>query len=484
MIMKELKIVAGSARFAWTFSVAALLMILSVQIGINEYHRAIRQVDAGRRLVNAQIAQQSSWRSVREAAFREPDPLTVFASGTTNDIGRYSRIGQTEMARLVHSAYEDEPLFAVFRSVDMAFIVTLVLSLLAILYSFDTVNGERERGTLQLTFSHPVSRVTFLLAKFAGITIALVVPFLLASLVGILLAIVEGVPLVGQDWIRLGTMLTLSVLYCIVFLAVGLLMSVLTRSSNVSFLLSLALWIVFVLIVPRAGMMGAELLDPVPSAAEVQAQRDAFAQGQWHLFENGLMERWKKREEGMAALDADAREQYRKEHEQDWEGEEDTLRNQVQGRIGGEEKRLNEEQRNRKERQAGLGFALGLFSPASLYQLSTMNIANTDAGLKARSEEAMEQFRAGYTAFAERKIKETGNTGGIRISMDSEKGFTFSAPRERGTLKLDDMPQFSPPRQRVEAYSLGIIPHAAGLLAFLLFSFAGTIAAFVRYDIR
>ena len=41
--------------------------------------------------------------------------------------------------------------------VDWAFIIGYVLSLIAILFTFDTVSGERERGTLRLILANPIS---------------------------------------------------------------------------------------------------------------------------------------------------------------------------------------------------------------------------------------------------------------------------------------------------------------------------------------
>ena len=48
-----------------------------------------------------------------------------------------------------------------FQSIDMISFSALVLSLLALVFSYDLVSGEKERGTLRVTASFPVSRDTF-----------------------------------------------------------------------------------------------------------------------------------------------------------------------------------------------------------------------------------------------------------------------------------------------------------------------------------
>ena len=52
--------------------------------------------------------------------------------------------------------------------VDWAFIIGYVLSLIALLFTFDAVSSERERGTLRLMLANSVPRHTILIGKFLG----------------------------------------------------------------------------------------------------------------------------------------------------------------------------------------------------------------------------------------------------------------------------------------------------------------------------
>ena len=84
--------------------------------------------------------------------------MQIFASGVNNDIGRLSNISTWTEVKLRQSTYSDDSLFALFRFIDFTFIVQVVLSLFAILFTYDTINGERESGTLKLAFSNAVPR--------------------------------------------------------------------------------------------------------------------------------------------------------------------------------------------------------------------------------------------------------------------------------------------------------------------------------------
>jgi ABC-type transport system involved in multi-copper enzyme maturation permease subunit len=484
IVRKELKAILLSPKFPATFAVCAGLMLLSVFIGVQEYNASMRQYETARQLTDQTLREQSSWMAVNAEAYRRPDVMQIFVTGTNNDIGRLSRINSFLPAKLQNSPYSDDPIFAVFRSVDFAFIVQIVLSLFAILFSYDAINGEREHGTLQLTFSNPVPRVQYLAAKFVGSWLGLVGPLTIPVLLSLLYVMVAGVPLEMTHWMKLSALLGISLLFFTCVLSFGLLFSTLTRRSNVSFLISLVAWIAAVLIVPRAGVMAAAQMVKVPSVAEVEGQRDAYAKEQWEDHMTGMTTRWKEREDQMQGLTKEEREAYRDAHLAEWMETDDAARKEIQKEIERFGIQLNEDLRNRKTEQERAGLSLARISPASAYQLAVMNLAGTDIALKSRYEDAIRDYRTGFNAFTARKQKESGNTGGIRISVSSETGFSFSAPREKGTLDISELPQFAPP---VRTFRESVMPTVLdiGLLAlYTVLALVGAMVGFLRYDVR
>ena len=63
--------------------------------------------------------------------------MQVFVAGLNNDIGRFAEVEGGTTAHLKHSVYLDDPIFAVFRYFDFVFIVQIVLSLFAILFTYN-----------------------------------------------------------------------------------------------------------------------------------------------------------------------------------------------------------------------------------------------------------------------------------------------------------------------------------------------------------
>jgi ABC-type transport system involved in multi-copper enzyme maturation permease subunit len=135
--------------------------------------------------------------------------------------------------------------------VDWGFIIGYVLSLVALLFTFDSISGERERGTLRLTLANAIPRHTVLIGKFLGAFISVNIPFILAVLVNLLvISTSSGVHLDSEAWGRLGIIFFVAVLYTCLFLALGLLVSARVQRSAVSLVILLLVWVVLVVFMP------------------------------------------------------------------------------------------------------------------------------------------------------------------------------------------------------------------------------------------
>ena len=136
--------------------------------------------------------------------------------------------------------------------VDWGFIIGYVLSLVALLFTFDAISGERERGTLRLMLANSVPRHTALIGKFLGALISIVIPFTLPVLMNLLvISTATDVHLDVEAWGRLGIIFLIALLYTCLFLGLGLLVSSRVRRSAVSLVILLLIWVVFVVFMPN-----------------------------------------------------------------------------------------------------------------------------------------------------------------------------------------------------------------------------------------
>lgn len=484
IIEKELKGILQSPKFFATFAVCSLLMLLSVFIGVKEYNAQVEQYENALSLNNQQLAESTSWRSLSFKAYRKPEPMQIFVSGLSNDIGRWSSINQMSSVKLYNSIYSDDPIFSVFRFIDFAFIVQVVLSLFAILFTYDAISGERESGTLKLVFSNAVRRTQYIIAKCIGSWIGLVVPIMIPILLSVLLVIIMGVSLTAGDWLKLGILIGLSLLLFTFFIVFGVFISSMTRHSNISFLIALVCWVFFVLIIPRTGVMIAGQVLPVPRVAEIEGQRDAFAKDLWATFYEESMRRW---DEFNSASSSENGEAFNMDDEKMWERmqEEDSARKVVDRQIEEYETRLQEELRQRKNAQERLAFSLSRFSPASAFQLAAMTLAGTDIDLKSRNLETMKTYRNQFVDYVDSKLKETNDMSGVvMIEVNSEEGVKVNNRRNDKVLDTSDMPQYTPSRRQL-SHSLASLMVDGGILGlFILLGFIGAYIRMLRYDVR
>ena len=484
MIQKELKTIISSPKFAATFGACSILILLSVFIGINEYQENVKAYDTAKQLNDQRLAESMSWHGMSNQIFRKPQVMQIWVSGVQNDIGRLSSVGNYEGVKLRRSSYSDDPIFAVFRFIDFAFITQVALSLLAILFTYDAINGERERGTLKLTFANAVPRAKYIFAKFIGSTLGLVIPLLIPILLGLLMLLLYRIPVTGDDWAKIVVLLLISILFFVFFIAAGLMVSAMTRHSATSFMILLVAWVTMVLIVPRAGVMLAGQLVEIPSVAEVESQQAAYEQAAWDTHYEKMEENRRTRRQQTANMTPAEREAFEEENMWNWMEEEEASRKEIQKDISDHIKKLNEDHRNRRSEQERLGFSLSRFSPASAYQLACMTLANTNISLKNAYEDALNQYRDDFLAFTTRKQEENEGTSGLRISIDSEAGFSVSGSRGIESLDLSEIPRFESPNHRLTSVANDTILDVGILMLYTITAFAIGFFAFLRYDVR
>ncbi len=173
--------------------------------------------------------------------------------------------------------------------VDWAFIIGYVLSLIAILFTFDAVSGERERGTLRLMLANSIPRHTVLIGKFLGALLSISIPFILAVLVNLLLiSTANTVHLTTEAWGRLGIIFFLALLYTSLFLALGLLVSTRVQRSAVSLMILLLTWVTFVVFMPSTLASIASSFSPARSFDEFWKQRNPAQEDLWDKYGNRL----------------------------------------------------------------------------------------------------------------------------------------------------------------------------------------------------
>jgi hypothetical protein len=213
----------------------------------------------------------------------------------------------------------------------------------------------------------------------------------------------------------------------------------------------------------------------VPTVAEIEGQREAFAKDRWANFHQDLEKLFESnRHSSPDSMTEDAM----------WSQmqAQDSMRRAVELEINAYEAKLYEDLSQRRKVQERMAFTLSRFSPASSYQLAAMSLAGTDLGLKQRYEDGLTAYRTQFVDYANKKTEDS--PGGFQISFSSDKGMSIAAPRNKAQLDVTDMPAFVPPMHELGNTDGGVIVDAGLLALYSLLAFAGAFFAFLRYDVR
>ncbi len=280
LIQKEIMHHILSVRFIALLLMCLLLVPLTLHINYRNYLQNQINYQESIKLSGEETEEKPSGAPAPDLEvsklFLKPTPLSVFAKGLEESLPSY--LGMTRNGvKQGSTAVSDAPLSSALGNLDLLFIVSTVFSLLALLFTFDAVAGEKEAGTLRITLANSLSRDLFLWSKLIGGYIVFVLPFLVSFLLGLLLLVSQGFPLGESDiFLRVLCLTLVSLLYIGVFFAIGTVISTYLDSSKTALIVAFTVWVLAVLITPRVGFLAAKLIAPTRAMQSVYMEKTAI----------------------------------------------------------------------------------------------------------------------------------------------------------------------------------------------------------------
>ncbi|HUU28126.1 MAG TPA: ABC transporter permease subunit [archaeon] len=262
-----------SARFTIGFLLCLFLVPFALFVSINDYKGQVRAYETERKQAE-ESAKVRVYSALRPEIVKPPEPLSIFSRGVSYNVGSEVKVllGEKPFLSTGRSAVRENPFFNSFFSLDFVSILAAIISLLALLFTYDSCSGEREQGTLKLMLSNSVGRYKILLGKVIGVCLALLPVVLFCYLLGALVILFSpDVSFSPGEWVRICVLFALSVLFFGLFMLVGLFISTRFRSSAVSIVVCLFVWVVFVFIVPNLSVYMARSLIKVSSQESLRS---------------------------------------------------------------------------------------------------------------------------------------------------------------------------------------------------------------------
>ena len=211
-----------------------------------------------------------------------PSPLHIIARGTGDTLSRpVNAMRQLEAAFNIKYAVgqerrQQELVYSLVDEVDTAFVLRMLLPLLALLISYSVVCGERQEGTLRQVLSNSVSRRRLLTGKLiaGAMTLLAVVVMIFLVTLGVIWSKEIQFSL-GDSW-RLLVIAVAVYLYAFTFLVIGILVSSSVSNQDLSILVCLAIWCLLVIVAPGVASGMAESLSPAPPTHLVYTEKLAL----------------------------------------------------------------------------------------------------------------------------------------------------------------------------------------------------------------
>jgi ABC-type transport system involved in multi-copper enzyme maturation permease subunit len=410
-----------SNLLSYKFFIVLLLIVVLVFTSFFIMHR-----DFKNRLSDYQVIRPKPGEPI---ALIAPNPLSILAKGLDEVLTRSFEIGVIGIT--VRAGQKSgNIIFSFFPTPDFLYIVRVVLSLVALLFGFDQVSQEKEKGTLRLMLANPISRAKILLGKWLGNFLSLAVPFVLVTFLGIVFLNLD--PLIhftsGQI-LKFVLILVMTLIYIAFFLSLGLLISTLTKKAASSIVILLFIWALLVFIIPNLGTLLARQVVDVPSVRALSEKRQQVWTREVLLSigEKGTRERG------------------------NWA---DHVR-----RISEENDRLEEDYRIKFNRLVNLSKNINRLSPAASYVYAVTDIAGTGI-----SEEG--NFRREVVRHKDAIIQTMISS----INSDSKT-------KEYPAFKYNY-------RTLANVFAEGALFDTAWLVFFNILFFALSYFAFVKYDVR
>ena len=240
-------------RFAITVITCLLLVATTMFIRINDYEQRLASYNAARDAHRDELLSTRTYSFLMPKVDRPPNPLSIFNAGMDSRIGNTLRIYYTHVPVLwdSHSHSSGNLFIDHFYRIDLIFVFQFVLSLLALLFAYDAIAGERESGTMRLTMSHPVRRGSILGAKYVGAMTCLILPLIISFIIALIWIVSTGsIVFSGADFLRIAGILATSIIYLSAIYLIGFFISASVHRTATALMLSLFVWVILVLVYP------------------------------------------------------------------------------------------------------------------------------------------------------------------------------------------------------------------------------------------
>jgi ABC-type transport system involved in multi-copper enzyme maturation permease subunit len=362
LVRKELLEQLLTLRFTLAGIICLVIMLTSMFVLTKDYKEALADYRTNVVMHKNEIEESGSftWDGIK--IDKPLNPMQIFFKGVDKDMTTTARVSGIQEPQF-QANYERNPVTFLFPPIDLLFFIGIVMSLLAIAFSYDAIAGEKELGTLKLLMSYSLPRDQVLLAKWIGGYLALIAPFVVSLVCGlVVVSLFPNVELRPQHWTALGPILLVALLYLSAVYSMGIFVSARTQLTSTAITVLLLVWVLVVLIVPNAAPYIAAQIQPVRSFVLVEKEKRQLQHDEAERFDK-IVDEWMEANPDVTRFVRNA----------NW-----TRLNigRIERLIDGQQK-INDQYHKRLDQQIRLAQNLSRLSPLASFAYATTDLAAT-----------------------------------------------------------------------------------------------------------
>jgi ABC-type transport system involved in multi-copper enzyme maturation permease subunit len=400
----------------------------------------------------------------RQSIWREPKPLALCTEGFEKSLPNcftFDVFGSDLPDIKGRSNFT----LSHFSNIDWAFIVSVILSFLALVFTYDSVSGEKEDGTLRQMLANTIPRHEVLFGKYLGVVITIGIPLLMGLLVSLIIVVASNVAVIsGLDWLKILAMILLSFLYLSIFILLGIFVSSRTAYPANSMVILLLAWVVLVILIPSFGRIISDVSGKAPNPTELDRKLGEISAEMWS---------------NTARFG---------ERAGNWAGNVNNPMNNppARGRLKTAEVNAKNQAREDYHRkmlaQAFIGRNLTSFSPTVIYQRASEAVAGTGINHCVSLLKQIKEYQAELREFI--RSKDAEDHLSLHLIFPEANSAAAWNTISHAPVDFTTVPKFQEHDVALGQSLKSAVWDIGLLVLFNLVFFAGAFVSFLRYDVR
>ncbi|MHC4455736.1 MAG: ABC transporter permease subunit [Planctomycetota bacterium] len=352
-----------------------------------------------------------------------------------------------------------------FSNIDWVFIISLVLSFVALVFTYDIICGEKAAGTLRQMLAGSIARHKILLGKYFSTMFTLGISLLLGLSVSLIIVISsKDVAINAGEWLQILIIIFLSFLYLSIFVLLGIFISSRVAYSANSVVILLLVWVGSVILIPSLGRIISDVTCKRPTQVELEERLEEADEQIWSNTERFGKNAGSFSSELSSPINnppARARLQNASTN----------AKNQVLG-----------EHHNKMLNQAFAGRNFTCVSPAVIYQRASEVIAGTGISHCVNLYQQIRRYQADLKEYV--RSKDAEDPDSLHLLNPGYETAQYWKAISHKPVDFDTVPKFQ--EQDISLLeSLQLAIWDIGLLVlFNLVFFAAAFVSFLKYDVR